>query len=188
LEADEPLRVGFVGRFAPIKGVDVLIDAVQRVPDSVPLALDLYGTVSNRHYDYYESLRDRAAPDPRITFCGELTSENRHSVYNSFDTVAVPSQVLETGPFVVLEAFAAGRPVVGSNLGGIAERVEDGRNGYLVTPNDPTAWASAFQRVRRQAMENGNSWSIPCVRRSQEVAREMKGLYGHVMPASSAAR
>ena len=125
LAEDEPLRVGFVGRFVPIKGVDVLIDAVRHLPASVPVALDLYGTVADTQRDYYERLKERAASDARITFSGELTSENRHRVYASFDVVAVPSQVLETGPFVVLEAFAAHRPVVGSNLGGIAERVDE---------------------------------------------------------------
>ena len=59
------------------------------------------------------------------------------------DVLAVPSQCLETGPLVVLEAFAAGTPVIGANLGGIAELVTDGVDGLLV---EPAAWATTLQR------------------------------------------
>jgi glycosyltransferase involved in cell wall biosynthesis len=59
--------------------------------------------------------------------------------------LAVPSIWFETGPQVVLEAHAAGVPVVGSDLGGIAERVQDGVNGLLVPPGDPLALAAALR-------------------------------------------
>jgi glycosyltransferase involved in cell wall biosynthesis len=58
----------------------------------------------------------------------------------------VPSTWLETGPLVVLEAFAAGVPVLGSDLGGIAEWVIDGVNGLLFKPADPSAWADGMTR------------------------------------------
>ena len=69
----------------------------------------------------------------------------RLSVY---DVVAVPSQGLETGPLVVLEAFAAGVPVLGSAIGGIADKVNDGVDGFLVRPFDSeTEWASALEAL-----------------------------------------
>ncbi|NJO50341.1 MAG: glycosyltransferase family 4 protein [Leptolyngbyaceae cyanobacterium RM2_2_4] len=64
-----------------------------------------------------------------------------------FDVLAVPSQWLETGPVVVLEAHAHGLPVVGSDLGGIAEKVTHGVDGLLVAAGDPAAWAEAFARL-----------------------------------------
>ena len=69
------------------------------------------------------------------------------SVMAEYDLIAVPSRWLETGPLVVLEAFAAGVPVLGSNLGGIAELVRDGVDGILVAPNDAAAWAVAIGRL-----------------------------------------
>jgi glycosyltransferase involved in cell wall biosynthesis len=65
------------------------------------------------------------------------------------DAIVVPSQTLETGPLVALESLAAGVPVIGSNLGGIAERIHDGVNGLLVDASDPDAWAAAFDRLLR---------------------------------------
>ena len=64
-----------------------------------------------------------------------------------YDLIAIPSRCLETGPLVALEAFAAGVPVLGANLGGIAELVRDGVDGILVAPDDPSAWAAAIARL-----------------------------------------
>ena len=63
------------------------------------------------------------------------------------DLVAIPSQLLETGPLVVYEAFAAGVPVIGSRLGGIAELVTDGIDGLLVEADDPDAWSAAISSL-----------------------------------------
>ena len=60
------------------------------------------------------------------------------------DFVAVPSRLLETGPLVVLKSFAAGIPVLGTRLGGIAELVTDGVDGMLFAPDDPAAWCFAI--------------------------------------------
>ncbi len=54
----------------------------------------------------------------------------------SYDATVVPSQWLETGPLIVLESFAAGTPVIGSNLGGVAELVSHDRDGWLVPHAD----------------------------------------------------
>src|SRR5262249_6880812 len=83
---------------------------------------------------YLNAMIDRAGRDPRVIFHEEETSPER--IYSSIDVLAVPSIWLETGPLVVLEAQAAGLVVVGSNLGGIAERVIDGEDGVLVRPGD----------------------------------------------------
>jgi glycosyltransferase involved in cell wall biosynthesis len=61
-----------------------------------------------------------------------------------YDLVAVPSLGMETGPLVVLEAQAAGVPVLGANRGGIAELVRDGVDGVLVAPADRSAWTRAL--------------------------------------------
>jgi len=61
--------------------------------------------------------------------------------------LAVSSQWLETGPLVVLEAFAAKVPVIGSRLGGIAELVRDGVDGLLVEPSSTEDWAKKLRRL-----------------------------------------
>jgi len=63
----------------------------------------------------------------------------------------VPSQWLETGPLVVLEAHAVGTPVLGSNLGGIAELVKHNVDGLLIPPHDIRAWTDALARLAMDA-------------------------------------
>ena len=70
----------------------------------------------------------------------------------TYDALVVPSQWMETGPLVVLEAFAAGLPVIGSSLGGIADKVQDGVNGWLVSPFDAE---EAWRDVLRRCLEPG---------------------------------
>jgi glycosyltransferase involved in cell wall biosynthesis len=98
-----------------------------------------------------------------------------------YDLLAVPSQLLETGPIVVLEAFAAGIPVAGSNLGGIAELVEHGVNGLLVDPASPESWAEALRRLSqdRDLLATLRSGIRP-PRTMRDAAAELMAVYRQV--------
>jgi len=89
----------------------------------------------------------KAVPDPRVRFLPPMAANEVVERLRDYDALLVPSQWLETGPLVVYEAFAAGIPVIGSNLGGIAELVTNGDNGILVEPHsDVSAWTRAITR------------------------------------------
>jgi glycosyltransferase involved in cell wall biosynthesis len=91
---------------------------------------------------------------------------------------------METGPLVVLEAFAARVPVIGSALGGIAERVHDGVDGILVPPGDPRALARAIARLARDPDRVARlRQGIGPVRSADEVADETRRLYSEVLAA-----
>ena len=116
--------------------------------------------------------------DSRIVFCGEVTDKKRQQVLNNLDVLAVPSMWFETGPLVVLEAFAAGIPVIGSNLGGIAELVKDGVNGILVEPGNIKSWTDVLKKFSlHPELLKDLACGIPSVRTSREVAEEMLGIY-----------
>jgi glycosyltransferase involved in cell wall biosynthesis len=143
---DGPLRVGFVGRFDAVKGLHVLIDALDQVPSAVPLELHVWGVArSTTEVAYRDGLMPRLHRDKRIVLHDEARDAGQ--IYHQLDALAVPSLWLETGPLVVLEAQAAGLPVVGSNLGGIAERIVDGENGLLVPSGQPVALARVLETL-----------------------------------------
>ena len=102
-----------------------------------------------------------------------------------YDLIAVPSRWLETGPLVALEAFAAGVPVLGANLGGIAELVRDGVDGVLVAVDDPAAWAAAIERLveDRRAIDAMRARVEP-PRTMNAVADDMATLYAKVLARS----
>jgi glycosyltransferase involved in cell wall biosynthesis len=176
--AQHQLRMAFLGRVDPTKGPDLLIQALQALPGA-PISLDLYGIVQSGVGDRYcQQLQESAAGDPRIQFLPPMPSAQVVGMLKNYHLLAVPSRWLETGPLVVLEAFAAGVPVLGSNLGGIAELVEHGRNGLLVEPDSPEARCQTFRRlVENPALLVQLRAGIRPPRRMQEVAQEMLALY-----------
>ncbi|MGH9384226.1 MAG: glycosyltransferase [Vicinamibacterales bacterium] len=179
------LRVGFVGRYDPVKGLHVLVDAVMRLSADTPVELHVWGvarTTADREYRAH--VQQRANGDPRLVF-HEETADVGH-VYRSIDVLAVPSIWLETGPLVVLEAQAAGLPVVGSDLGGIRERVTNGKDGLLVPFDDPSALGEAIALLARhpERLEQLRP-SVP-PRTTADVARETLSIYNDVVTGRAA--
>jgi glycosyltransferase involved in cell wall biosynthesis len=91
----------------------------------------------------------------------------------------------ETGPLVVLEAFGAGIPVIGSAHSGIAELVTDGVSGLLVDNGSPERWAQTLTTALQRFAVNNWRWTIPQVRSSQQVAAEMRRIYDDLWPTVS---
>jgi len=178
-KVSKPIRIGYLGRFDPVKGVHVLVEAIKRLPLDIPIELRLYGRANNEEGQaYLEKLQKTSNHDSRILFCGEVTDKDYPEIFNNFDILAVPSLLLETGPLVALEAFAAGIPVMGSNLGGISELVASGVNGILLEPGNVKAWNKAIQQLclyphSLKSLVRG----IPPVRSNSEVVGQMLKLY-----------
>lgn len=176
------IRVGFVGRLNPVKGTHTLIKAVRKMPQDIDIELKIYGRVNSREErDYLNRLMRLSRGDGRIEFCGELTDRNSRAFF-AFDLLAVPSLWLETGPYIILEAFQAGIPVLGSDQGGIAELVTHNLNGMLIPAGCINEWVKALVWICKHP-EILNTWSgnIPVLPSSKEVAQEMDALYRGVL-------
>ena len=182
--ARSPIRLIVLGRLDPTKGVHVLLRAVRRIP-AAALTLDIYGIVPGaREAAYLASLRALAAGDPRVVFHPALPPDEVAAVLRRADALVVPSQWLETGPLVVLEAFAVGRPVLGSNLGGIAELVMHEINGLLIEPRSVPAWAGALaQMAAHPEILTRLRTGIRPPRTMVTVADEMATLYRRLLSA-----
>ncbi len=172
------IRLAFLGRMDPVKGAHLLIRAIRQIPQA-HLSLDLYGVVQgSREIAYLKRLRSMAGADSRITFREPIAAADVVDCLKGYDLLAVPSQWLETGPLVVLEAFAAGIPVIASNLGGIPELVQDGVNGLLVQADSEAAWAQRLREVcndRNLVLRLGRA--VPAPKGMDTVASEMSALY-----------
>lgn len=141
-----PLRLAFCGVLSPWKAPDVLVEAVRRIDRD--LELRIHGNTAEPMFaDYIARVRNSAANDPRITFAGAYEAAQTSDVFAAMDVLVVPSTWYENTPFVVLEAFAAGVPVIASDLGGLSEIVRDGDNGLLFAAGDSAALAAAIRRL-----------------------------------------
>ncbi|MFZ0426413.1 MAG: glycosyltransferase [Xanthobacteraceae bacterium] len=174
----DKFRLGFVGRCDPVKGLPFLLAVVARLPRDLPLEVIVHAVAnSEEECRLRDSLMVETAADPRIKFLPPVLHRELPAVLAEFHMLAVPSQWLETGPLVVLEAQACGVPVLGSDLGGIAELVTPGLDGELVPFSDQEAWAEAIW-----AAVAGNLPSLECriprsVRTMADAARDMASLY-----------
>jgi len=179
-----PLRVAFLGRLDANKGAHVLIQALRGIPQAA-VKLDIYGVVQGEAgSSYLQRLKRLAAGDTRIAFHDPIPAEDVVARLCEYDLLAVPSQCLETGPMVVLEAFAAGIPVIGSNLGGIAELVEHDVSGVLVDQHSVEAWGKALHTLSsdRGFLAKLRSGSRP-PRSIRESAWEMQTVYTEILQA-----
>ena len=177
------LRIGFIGRFNYVKGLHILISAIKRLPRHMHIEFMVYGrTKTTEEEQYIQSMQKLAKNDNRIRFCGELTDKNRQDVFMNLDILAVPSIWLETGPYVVLEAFSMGVPVLGSNLGGITELVTNRVNGLLVEPGNVRAWAKAISWIYEHKQVLGD-WSrhMPHIRSNTDVVNDMVRIYEDIL-------
>jgi glycosyltransferase involved in cell wall biosynthesis len=146
IEPEEPrpraqhdvLVAGVAANLEYWKGVDVLLEAARLV--RAPLRLEIYGDGSLRRE--LEQQAQAAGVDAR--FHGFITDLRDRLA--DLDVLVQPSRA-DNLPLAILEAMAAGLPVVGTRVGGIPELVADGETGFVVDAESPTALAEALERV-----------------------------------------
>lgn len=172
--------IGFLGRLVVEKGPDLIIRAMAHVSKNLPVRLRLAGAGGEPTYE--RRIRRLAARDPRIELVGLVEHEQVSRFLESIDVLAVPSRYMETGPLVVQEAQALGIPVMGANLGGIAERVRDGVDGWLLPLDDARAWAEAIEEAVNDRDKLARlSQNMHRNRTVDDVASEMASLYRNVL-------
>ncbi len=135
--------VGVAGRLHRDKGVDVLLDAMVRVLYRHPQVQ----TVVVGDGPQREHLQRKARSlglDDRVSFLGCIPGAR--NLIPSFDVLVVPSRT-EGSPLVVLEAMAAGIPVVASCVGGIPDQIRHGVTGLLVAPDNPGELGKAIEQL-----------------------------------------
>jgi glycosyltransferase involved in cell wall biosynthesis len=179
--AHEGLVAGVAANLEYWKGIDVLLDAAPLV--QAPLRLELYGVGTLR--DELEAQARSASVDAHFHgFVSDMSGP-----LSSLDVLVQPSRA-DNLPLAILEAMAAGLPVVGSRVGGIPELVEDSVTGLVVEPENPVALAAALDSLagdperRRQLGEAGLARAVE--RFSAEgIARRTVALYEELCGSST---
>ena len=133
-EQERPFRVGYIGGLSWQKGVHVLIEAFNQLPQ--PCELWIAGDMT---FDptYTDQLQEQA--NDNIHFLGTQSRDAIWQMLREVDIVVIPSIWYESFCFIISEAFAMGVPVIASELGALAERVEHGKNGFLFPAGDSNA-------------------------------------------------
>ena len=142
-----PLKLLFIGRLNPVKGVDILLESLRLLRQKeINVSLTIIGI--GRPKDH-ESIASFVIQHALSSFVKTIQSQPRNQLamhYADSHLVVVPSRD-EALPTVVLEAMACGRPVVGTNVSGIDFLIQDGITGIIVAPNSPSSLANALEQL-----------------------------------------
>ena len=176
------LRVGFFGRLAPQKGPDILLEAASAVAAHLPqvsFVVTGEGELGGALRAQAETLQLTAS----VKFKGACPQEETVARMREMDVVVVPSR-WEGCPYVVLEAFQAGVPLVASAVGGVPDLVRNGVNGVLVAPEDAEALSDALlgllrdPQKRRALAEQGRKDAGLCG--VDAMAKAVGGVYRQI--------
>ncbi len=152
---DSPLRIFSVGRLIGFKGFTDLIAACGILKArGIPFGCTIAGEGPWRE-TLQQQAKDFTDPKSRIRLAGLMTQEEIRAQLAECQVFALACKVDEKGacdvlPTVILEAMAAGRPVVSTRLAGVPEMVDDGKTGLLVPVDDPGAFADALTRLAEE--------------------------------------
>ena len=163
-----PLCLLFLGFVRPYKGLDIAIAALEQL---VQRGVDARLTVAGEFWEPVERWRERVNASPVAGFAERVDLRPGFVGDQEVDRLLAEHHLLvapyrsATQSGVVPLAFAAGRPVVATRVGGLAERVREGVNGTLAQVDDPVAFADAIQRadekldeLARAAREEAADW------------------------------
>lgn len=186
VDRDRPLLL-FVGRLEPRKGCELAVRAFLQARRRRPgVRLCVVGDGSQRRH-CEELVPAEARGD--VSFVGSVTESDKARFYASADLLVAPNLGGESFGIVLLEAMAAGLPVVASDIPGFRTLAADGSHGYLVPPGDGTALAEAVERVLADPVRAAGM-AAECRRTAEtyawpRVGARMENLYRALAPPSS---
>ena len=176
---DVPLRLAFVGSLTKHKGVHVLLEAFALLEHNPELRGRFKLTLSGASTDhvYTERLQTRAR-ELGVRMLGKFQPHELPGRLAAADVLVVPSIWVENQPLAIREAFAAGRPVITSNLGALPESVRDGTDGLLFEPGDPADLARVLGRLVHEPDLLGRLiGGIAQIKGSAQQAAELEPFY-----------
>ncbi len=157
------LVFGFFGQISRLKGANVLIKAAQLLSEDAempPIRIEMYGDQSSQPEAFRKDFDELLAEAPgNFIFRGPYENWRVRSLMRSVDAVIVPSIWWENSPLVIQEALSSLRPIICSDIGGMAEKVRDGIDGFHFRAGDPRSLAELLATLGRaperlQAMQS----------------------------------
>jgi len=166
--------LGYLGSLSPQKGLHVLVEAINGLPDAV--SLDIYGDPTV-FPDYVAKTRAMSRHSG-VRFNGVLPRERLWDALGELDALVMPTLWYEASPATIREAFAAGLPVIASDLGAPGSMVRDGVDGLLFPPGD----APALREILRELIEQPEHLTelkahIPPVRTEADHVAQIEATY-----------
>jgi glycosyltransferase involved in cell wall biosynthesis len=172
-----PVKLLFVGRLQPQKGLHLLLEAMKRFKNEQVL-LDVYG--KEEYTAYYKTCMQQIESLPNVKYKGLIQKEDVIKTMRQYDVLCLPSTFSEMSPLVIQEASAAGIPVIGSEVYGISEQVEKGKQGWLFKFNDIESLKQVIDELVAQPdkIEEAGKWLKKPIS-FEQIAKEVSLVYNN---------
>lgn len=131
----------FLGRLSSEKGVDVLLKACEKVRE-IPLVIAGTGP---KEEELKQIVKEKGLS--HVTFAGFVSGDDLLNLVTEASFTVLPSQVYENCPMSILESMAVGTPVIGAQIGGIPELINEGIDGYTFVATDPSDLANKMKAL-----------------------------------------
>jgi glycosyltransferase involved in cell wall biosynthesis len=153
LTTGRDIRVGFFGQMSPLKGITTLIDAARELQTAGidNLVIDIFGDYSNQPKDFQDRVTEKLTEaGGNVLYHGPYDNTEVLDLMRGVDAVVVPSIWWENSPVVIQEALLVGRPVICSDIGGMAEKVRPGLDGLHFAAGRPRSLARVLQSIAQR--------------------------------------
>lgn len=174
-----PIKCLFVGRISAFKGLHLLLQAIMALPKEA-IRIDIYGASNDD--GYAQHWQQATAAFPNITWKGTLPQQDVVPTMQQYHLLCLCSTFSEMSPLVIQEAFAAGIPVLASNVYGNAEQIQHGVNGWLFPFNNVAALTQQLtQLINEPALIDKARLQIVPPIGFDRLAENYKQVYGHLL-------
>lgn len=151
-------RFAFFGQVNPFKGIDVLLEAFLSLPDEVKaqVHLDIHGANLEHQQSEFKEKVAELLEDLKgtVTMHGSYEPHEMPHLLAQSDWVIIPSNWWENSPMVIQEAYKNGRPLIGADIGGMAEKIENNVTGLHFRCRTPIDLAQKIQHI----VEDDSKW------------------------------
>ncbi|QIA64457.1 glycosyltransferase [Vibrio astriarenae] len=161
LAKDEPRgKFAFFGQVNPFKGIDILLEAFRALPEDVreQVHLDIHGAnLESQTSEFKDKVAELLEElEGTVTMHGSYESHEMGQLLAQTDWVIIPSNWWENSPMVIQEAYKHGRPLIGSDIGGMAEKIVDGETGILFRARNYVDLAKKIEDI----VEDSSNWEL----------------------------
>jgi glycosyltransferase involved in cell wall biosynthesis len=182
-----PWVFGYFGQITPFKGADTLLDTVDllaRQPDiGRMIRIRVHGNLMGQEAPFIARFNDTFARHGFATYAGPYDNADVRTLMQACDYVLVPSTWWENSPVVIQEAFGAGRPVICTGIGGMAEKVPNRRAGLHFRLGDAADLARAMFEAADEVLYQALCSGLPEVGGHEAMARDYLAVFSRLVPS-----
>jgi glycosyltransferase involved in cell wall biosynthesis len=176
---------GYFGQITPFKGGDTLLDTIDLLAKQPgiekKIRIKVHGNLVGQDPEFVARFNKTFDAHAFTHYAGSYDNADVHNLMSACDYVLVPSTWWENSPVVIQEAYAAGRPVICSGIGGMAEKVPNRRSGLHFRLKDGADLARVMGEAADEVLYKALCSNIPAVADQSAMARHYLAVFAQLL-------